>query len=623
MKLLDIIWKEISVVKSQKIAILLIVLYPLLAITLLGGAMSGTNLASMNLSLGYVDNLEHDSEFIGQISENKNISLIEFEDSNKLIDAVIQKDVVVGLVMNSQSQNQQILIDLYYDNSNLAAGQTFKEFAKVNMQLFALSKTKDVLHEVWTTISSLGTNIEGQVNQIEEFKTKLNEAGTELDKLETKLNMLDFDEIEGTLDSQSEQIDTFEQKNQSFKQELNDFKESFDEVKAEIEQIDSDFSDYKSDLDLVSTQLGAMIVATEELINNTPEGETKNQLISQKEDLQNSKNKVDAIINALNEVSDESSDLNTKLNEADSLFQRLEQESSEVSSALNNSNASIEEMNQKLIVFKDAVDEVRDLLVEARASKVEIEGKLNSSSELMGTFSEQIVEFNKIDPEVIAQPIRIYEKRLFSPKFQSMALLLMDPLIIGGIVSNAISIVLILTCLLLTAIIVILERKEKVALRLMLSPSSKGILVFGKIIGQLLIALLEALIIYLIAIFVFGLDLFPIIPELFIATSLIACAFICLGLLISAFTKTQSTAILLSLLAVVPMLFLSGIIIPLDLMSPIMQKVSEMLPLTASNNLLIGLIIKGIPLTGLINEILVLIMIIIIGLLAVFMRKDF
>lgn len=42
MRLLDIIIKEISVVKSQKIAMLLIVLYPLLAVGLLGFGLTGS-----------------------------------------------------------------------------------------------------------------------------------------------------------------------------------------------------------------------------------------------------------------------------------------------------------------------------------------------------------------------------------------------------------------------------------------------------------------------------------------------------------------------------------------------------------------------------------------------------
>jgi len=366
-----------------------------------------------------------------------------------------------------------------------------------------------------------------------------------------------------------------------------------------------------------------MIATTTILIESMPDSDAKNSLISQKEDLENSKAKVDSLITAIDSVSDESSSLNSKLNKADELFVKLENESNQVSSALNNSNSSIETMNQKLIVFKDAVEEVRNLLVDARKSKVEIEAKLNSSSELMSSFSTQLIDFSKIDPDVVAQPIKIYEKRLFHPKFLPFALLPMDPLIIGGIVANAVSIVLILTCILLTSIIMILERKEKVSLRFELSPSSKSVLIFGKIIGQLAIALVEAFIIYLMAIFVFGLDLISIFPQVLLATILLSTAFICLGLLISSFTKTQSTTILLSLLAIVPMLFLSGIIIPLDLMAPSMQMVSSLLPLTAANNLIIGLIVKGLPIFELMNEILVLFLMIIIGLLAVFMKKEF
>jgi len=182
--------------------------------------------------------------------------------------------------------------------------------------------------------------------------------------------------------------------------------------------------------------------------------------------------------------------------------------------------------------------------------------------------------------------------------------------------------VLVLTCLLLSSIIVIIERNQNVSLRLALSPTNKFTLFSGKVIGQLIIALIEAAIIFLVAYFAFNLQILNSWGELLLATLLIAAAFIGIGLLISALTKNQSTAILSSLLIIVPMLFLSGIILPVEFMEPFMQVISGLMPLTVANNLLVGIIIKGSLLVEMVKEVAILLGIFVVISLIILFKKS-
>ncbi len=612
MKLIDIIWKEISVVKSQRIALLLIVLYPFLAIGLLGSSFSGISIAQMsNINIGLINELPFDSNIINEFAVGNNVNLTEFDDVNQLRSAIKTKDVIVGLKLSAPSENSQIRVDLFYDNSNLMASGIFLEYAKVTMQRMTIEQTKTKLSEIFNTMVSLGNNLEGEITQVNEFQRKLEEAEIDLDSLEAKLNQFDFEEIEDALDGQQNSIDSFETKNAEFLHELDAFENSFDEMKQELEQFNNEFSVYKEDLDFSSTQLETMITNLDAMIADTAiDPAIKAQLETQRAGLVTMKGKIDGIRNGLDQISNDQSELNTKLNEADALFIRLRAESQTISSTLSNSSATIQTMNDDLIVFKESIDEVKDLIAEARISKADIEEKLSASSALLSSFSGQIIEFSNLDPKVLAQPVVFYEQRVFN----------VDPF--GILVSNATSIVLILTCLLLTSIIVILEKSENVSLRMRLSPTTKPMLLFGKIIGQLLIALVEATIIFGVAMFGFGINIIPFILELYLATILISLAFISLGLIIASFTKNQSTAILTSLLIVVPMLFLGGIILPLEFMEPTMQMISSFLPLTVANNILVGLIIKGMSLLELIKEIAILTFLILFILVIVMLKEE-
>lgn len=556
-----------------------------------------------------------------EVFGEKNIILMDYNTTDELIYAVKTKDVIVGLDITAKNKSSQITVDLYYDNSNIVAGATFKEFAKITLGSFALTQTRNQLSKIWDVLSLLGKNLDSEVSQLNNFRLQLDSAKESLDTLEQKLNMVDFKEIEDTLDSQKNSISSFEKKNQDFKTELSSFKTSFIELKKEISDLNKELFNYSNDIIIISQGIDSSIQTVDDLLVLSQDDISKQLLLSQKNDLMKIKTKVSTIESFTNQISNENSSLNTKMVQAENLFNKFELESQNITSTLQGSNQTIDSMNTKLVVFKDSVNEIRGMISQARISRQEILEKLDNSSVLMSDFSVQLIEFSKIDPVVIAQPIRIYEKRLFQPGAFAFALMPIDPLIIGGITANAISIVLILTCILLTSIIVILERSEKVSLRMMLSQTNKFIFLIGKIIGQLLIALIEATIVFLVAILVFGLDLLPNLVLIYLATIIIAIAFISLGLLVSSFTKTQSTAILLSLLAVVPMLFLSGIILPLELMTPFMQIISSFLPLTAANNLLIGIIVKGLSIFDLVIEIMVLLFITLIGILA-FMLKD-
>ncbi len=206
----------------------------------------------------------------------------------------------------------------------------------------------------------------------------------------------------------------------------------------------------------------------------------------------------------------------------------------------------------------------------------------------------------------------------------------------GILVSNLVVIVLILTCMLLSSITVIIERVQSVTLRLNLSVTWRFMFILGRVFGQFAIALLEAGIIFAVAFskfelpfslmgvstFGFGLVLNVPVWNLLLAVILVSVAFISMGLLVASFAKSQSTAVLATLLLIVPMLFLSGIIFPINAMGGVMQFVSSYLPMTVANNLLLGLIVKGIYISEFIFEIGYLVVFSTVLLLLSFLKRD-
>ena len=188
MRLFEIIKKEVSLIRSQRIAVLLIVLYPLLAISLLGFGLTGYSIETISSArIGIFNNLPYELNIQKEIfGEKSNTTIVDYYDTNSLILGVKKKEVVVGLELKALSKESEIIVDLYYDNSNIAAGSTFKEFAKITMNSFALKQTRSQLDKIWIILSGLGEDIGSEIDQIEDFKQKLISAETTLENLEEK-----------------------------------------------------------------------------------------------------------------------------------------------------------------------------------------------------------------------------------------------------------------------------------------------------------------------------------------------------------------------------------------------------------------------------------------------------
>ena len=637
MKFFDIVWKEISLIKSQKIALVLIFLYPFLVIGLLGASFTGSTNVS-GFKVGFVNDLKFDSNLPAQFSALKEIQVVQFADTNALVDAIMQKEVVVGVRVYGDSLYAQKSVDLYYDNSNLLSSQLFSQMSQAMIQRISISAAQGQLGTIWDSLKALNLDLSSEVANIKEFQDKLSSAGQNLDKLENDLNAIDFSDIQSTLAQQNQNVSDMQTTSTEFAQKYSSFKTSFNQTKAQFDLLAPQVTSYKSALQASSAGISptinsldtsiaqlqaaqAQLPAAQQTLLDAPIA----SLQQQKQSLIASKASIDSTIASISTVESNMNSVQAKLNEANSLFADVDAQESSFSGKVNSASSAISTMNAKLAVFKDSVDEVRGLITSGRTSKTEIEQKLAASEEVMGKFSGQLEEFSKIDPRTLAQPVIFYEKKVFN----------VDPL--GILASNAIVVVLILTCMLLTSILVILERTQNVSLRLRLSPTNRAVFILGKIVGQLIIALVEASIIFAVVFskiplpfaiggisqLGFGVALAIPIWELYAGVALVALSFISLGLLISLFTNNQSTVILGCLLLVVPMLFLSGIVLPLEFMQPIMQQISSFLPLTVANNLLVDLIIKGASLVVAWKEVAILSTIIIAIVLVVISKKDF
>jgi ABC-2 type transport system permease protein len=159
---------------------------------------------------------------------------------------------------------------------------------------------------------------------------------------------------------------------------------------------------------------------------------------------------------------------------------------------------------------------------------------------------------------------------------------------------------------LLTASAIVRERERGTIEQLIVTPIRPWELIVGKILPFALVALLITIEVLIIGTFWFQV---PIRGSLILLLS-ISCLFLlsCLGigLLISTIAQTQQEAFLLTFLTLLPSIFLSGFIYPIAAMPVALQFVSNFIPLTYFLVVVRGIVLKGVGIPDLMNQIIAL-----------------
>jgi len=160
-------------------------------------------------------------------------------------------------------------------------------------------------------------------------------------------------------------------------------------------------------------------------------------------------------------------------------------------------------------------------------------------------------------------------------------------------VPAVIGVIVLLMCLLLTALAVVREREVGTLEQLLVSPLSAGELMLGKTIPVAGIALVQLTLVTSVALLWFDVPLRGPVGVLLLAAALFILAGLSLGLLISTFSATQQEAFLAMFLFLLPAIILSGFLYPIDTMPELFQRLTLANPLRHFLEVVRGIFLRG------------------------------
>jgi ABC-2 type transport system permease protein len=148
---------------------------------------------------------------------------------------------------------------------------------------------------------------------------------------------------------------------------------------------------------------------------------------------------------------------------------------------------------------------------------------------------------------------------------------------------------------LLAALVVVREKERGTIFNLYCSPVSRWEVIVGKAVPYVGLAFIVYFLLLALSVFVFEVRFVGSVLVLTVAALLYITASIGLGLVISVFTTTQPTAMLVTFIALMtPSILFSGLMTPVSSMDPTAQAISRLIPASYFMAMVRGVFLKGL-----------------------------
>jgi len=223
----------------------------------------------------------------------------------------------------------------------------------------------------------------------------------------------------------------------------------------------------------------------------------------------------------------------------------------------------------------------------------------NTATTLTNYLTAIIQEYQNDLDRTSSTPYRIEPqmRMLYNPQLKG----------VHNFVPGVIALVLMLVCVMMTAVSIVREKEMGTMEILLVSPFKPIMVMVSKAIPYLLLSLINVTSILLLSVFVLGVPVNGSVFLLFAESTLFIITCLTLGIFISVKTSSQQVAMLISLMGMLlPTILFSGFMFPIENMPKALQIFSNVVPAKWFYIIVKSIMIKGVGLSGIWKETLIL-----------------
>ncbi|WP_143311873.1 ABC transporter permease [Candidatus Methanoperedens nitratireducens] len=583
----SVIRKDLKVYVRHRKTLLLIFIAPILIMILIGSVFSGASGEGLkDVRLGVGGGSGQGERITRELTNNSMFIIVK---ENTTDPAVIEEGVRKGKynagIFIPEDETQSLR--LYIDNSRIQIAPV------ISMALF--STTEKLSYELtFGFISTLWKNLAQMESELKPLKEGVLQINRSIEGLNrdtrhvlVSLDDINISELNRSVAGMNNTLYLMRSDLIRTADDINTTRKELKELDNNVSSIYNDSVELRDDLKFVidnidSTDAALLGIQTDlqDTYNvtctdpSTPQCVSIAGTIRQIQDTRalmlERTGRIRALYNNLANITQKSAELHEKLNRTDIRLQVMQQ-------SIGNYTLEISNIQGDIMSIENAITSLQN--VKTRSANVSIQvndlasDMANSTAGLVSDIDrtgDVLGEVIARSPAVIASPVKLEQDTVFKGRSY-----------LDFLMPGIISIVLMFVSFLLASITIVQERSKKTLVRTLLTPLSLEGFIIAKISALVLIALLQGIILIIVAFAFYGIVV-PVdqLGLLFLVILAYSVSFIGIGMALATFAESENTAMLLSLVLSIPMLFLCGIFFPFESMPALMVWLGGVLPIT-------------------------------------------
>ena len=219
----------------------------------------------------------------------------------------------------------------------------------------------------------------------------------------------------------------------------------------------------------------------------------------------------------------------------------------------------------------------------------------NTANTLTNYVSSIIKDYQQKFNDPVGQPYRIKPevRMLYNPQLQG----------VHNFVPGVMALVLMLVCVMMTAVSIVREKESGTMEILLVSPFKPLMVMVAKAVPYLILSLINVVIILLLSVFVLKLPVNGSVWLLLAESTLFIITCLTVGIFISVKTSSQQVAMLISLMGMMlPTILFSGFMFPIENMPVALQIFSNVVPAKWFYIIVKSIMIKGVGFSSIWKE---------------------
>lgn len=581
----SVLRKDLKVYIRHRKTLLLIFIAPILIMILIGSVFSGApgeGLKDVKLGVGGGQG----KSIVEELNSSKMFIIVN---ENTKDPAVIREGVRKGKYSAGIfiPENETQAMQLYLDNSKIQIAPVISTVFLTTTEKISYEITFGFITKLWKSLGQMEAELDPLKKGVLQVNGSIGSLNKDTRNVLASMDDIDVADLNDSISVMKNTLDLMKTDLGRSAIEINATRNEIRELDKNVSSIYNDSSALRDDLKFVidnidSTDATLLDIQTglQGTYDTTCTGPSTPQCISLSNTIRQVQDsralllektaRIRSLHSSLSNIAQKSSELHEKLQETDERLEAMQ-------GSIINYVVEISRIHGNISNIETAINALGNVKNQSAAVSFQMDGLANETSNStvslvsdIDSTKDMLGEVMAKSPGSIAAPVRLERDSVFRDRTN-----------LDFLMPGIISIVLMFISFLLASITIVQERAKKTLIRTLMTPLSLRGFILEKTTALILIAMLQGIIMVVVA-FVFYRIVIPVdqLPQLFLVILVYSAAFIGIGMALATFAESENTAMLLTLVLSIPMLFLSGVFFPFETMPQLMISLGNALPIT-------------------------------------------